>query len=694
MYQHIYFTLTITADSLSDARRQFGSIEGTLRTHFVRLGINNTAGSRLLPIGIDTRMQLLYNFSHMGAETHYKFNFIKERNAKHDWVNIVSPNNMIFYNDYFVLNKSKYGRVFYCLDYPGSLDSVILTELSQTDCVSYVTVNSELLDLSALKGEITRKHSRVGLKIESEKTRNRRNNDFLSDANPRLLNEMDRIELLSRDIETGDDHFFNTSILVMIICDSMDELKKNTEALISKVGVLSMDIKPAFNMQRQGLNSAYMFGIQEFKRVCNYSAPCLAMFMPFKTQEINEKGGIYYGVNQISQNPIFKDRKNLYSRHGLILGGSGGGKSVFSKWEIGSVYATNPDDCFIIIDPQGEYKKIVNDLDGSIISFDPKQDVYINPLDVDFDGVDYSTLQEVIDEKTDFIITLLSSCMRRDLEPDEAGILDEVVDRVYSDNYSLRKRLNGEGAEVTEFSVPNYMKVDKEMFDFDMDLDNEQQIRSYSPTLQDVYQKLLDSDKALAHKLAGHMQIFVNGSLNLFNHRTNVDLNNRLLCFDISVMKENLRSTCMLVMLEIMHRKTMENWKNGKWTRVQIDEFHELLRIESVANRVVQYFKEFRKFHGILTGITQNMADLLKNTANSDNLKSILSLSDFFVLLRQSSIDRGLLEDFFPWISPALFTFVEGARPATGLLVVDTTSIPFDIEISEDSYVYGLVNTD
>lgn len=320
---------------------------------------------------------------------------------------------------------------------------------------------------------------------------------------------------------------------------------------------------------------------------------------------------------------------------------------------------------------------------------------YVNPMDVNFEGVDYATLQEIIAEKTDFIITLLSSCMRRDIDSGEQGILDKVIDQVYSENYAMRKKLNGESGEVTEFSVPAYMQKDTTALPVITDMSAEEQERKYSPTLQDVYQKLKDMENDVtAQKLAAHMQIFVNGSLNLFNHKTNIDLNRKFLVFDISGIKENLRVTCMLVMLEIVKTKIKWNFARGNWTNVYIDEFHELLGVPAVADYVIKLWKEVGKLHGSMTGITQNMTDLINKSPNSDKLAAILSNTEYFAMLNQSTIDRRLLADFLPSISPAMFNFVEGASKGTGLLKMGPVTVPFDMRMSNECKLYQYVNTD
>ncbi|MDD4372170.1 MAG: hypothetical protein PHD56_14070, partial [Anaerostipes sp.] len=273
------------------------------------------------------------------------------------------------------------------------------------------------------------------------------------------------------------------------------------------------------------------------------------------------------------------------------------------------------------------------------------------------------------------------------------GIIDGVIERVYSQNYAMRKRLNGEVEKVSEYQVPEFMKIQQSVIVLDQELSVEEQVRAYSPTLQDIYQGLVDEGSNLSLHLAAAMEIFVNGSLNLFNHRTNVDLNNRFIVFDISGMKDNLRITSMLIMMETVRGKIKENSALKKWTHLYIDEFHELLGVEQVAGFILKLWKEIRKMSGILNGITQNMTDLLNND-NSNKLSAILSNTEYFALLSQSTLDKEKLMSFLPQISPAMFNFVDNAESGTGLLKMGNVTVPFDMRMSKDCEIYEIVNTD
>ena len=696
LYQTIYLTITIQSENLKEARNKFASIEASLRSAFIQIGINGMAGSQLYTVGINERMQKWYNFTHAGIKTDYKFDYFENLEMRRDWRSIISAGRFEIFNEYFRLNHCKYGRVMYISSYSSNLESSIISELSKINCTSYITVNSEIIENAAMKEELNRKHFRIGRKIENEKDRNRQKNDYLADASDVLLRQNDALTLLGRQIDSGDDHYFNTTILIMFLTNSQKELEDITEKVRGIATMKSCEVEVCFNMQREAINSAFLFGIQEFKRVCNFSAPNLAMFMPYKTQELNDENGVYCGLNQLSQNPILADRKLLENKHGVILGMSRKGKSTYAKLDIISNAAINTEDQIMIIDPHNEYGIVASapGIEGVVISFNSNEKVYVNPLDINFDGVDYSTLQEMIADKTDFVLTLLAKCMKRELDSEEQGVVDRVVEKVFSENYAMRRRLNGVGPEVTEYSIPAYMRTKEADMPTATDLSPEEQERIYSPMLQDIYQGFKDEESSVAHKLAAHMQIFVNGSLNLFNHRTNIDTKKHVVVFNLSGIKENLREIAELIMLQIFKNKLAENFKKGLWTHAYIDELHVLLENPMVADYVIKLWKEVGKLKGILTGITQNMTDLLQHSSDRGKIAAILSNSQYFVLFAQSTIDRKLLAEFLPSISPAMFNFVEGAAAGTGLLRLGSVTIPFDMRMSKESKIYKLVNTD
>ena len=227
---------------MADAKGTFSSIESTVRSAFVGIGVNGIQGSVMRTVDINERMQLLFNLTHIGIETDYEFDFDRELEAKHDWINIISPASVRFENEHFVMN-GQVGKVFYIHEYPKSLESDIISALSKMNCTSYITVNNELLDISGFKQEIARKYMGVGMKIENEKQRNRNNNDYLADASQKLLNEKEKLDQFSKELDSNDDHYFNSTMLVLIIANDEEELARIEEKLMNAASLKSLKLK-------------------------------------------------------------------------------------------------------------------------------------------------------------------------------------------------------------------------------------------------------------------------------------------------------------------------------------------------------------------------------------------------------------------------------------------------------------------
>ena len=688
LYSHIYLTLTIKASGMKDAVSTFTYVENSVRTSFQNMG----SGSSMRALSIDERIGVLYNFMHTGLGRGKGFCYSSMIRGGLDFLNVLSPACIEFENEYFYLNGCV-GKVMYMDEYPKSLESDIIAELSRLNCTCFVTMNNELLEKGVLKQEALKQYMALGIRIENEKQQNRSRNDFLTDASQKLLDQKERLEQFLRELDEKDDKYYNTTIMVTVLAKSKKELRKIEEKLAGTAGAKSFTLGSCFARQLSGLNSSLIYGVQEFKRPVNLSSGCLAMFIPYKSQEINDKGGIWYGINQLTGNIILVNKKKLKNHNCLILGQSGSGKSVFSKCEILSIFLCFPDDQVLIVDPQSEYGKIVSMMHGTVICFDTDKNYYINPLDVDFEGVDHAGLRQVIARKADFLITLISALLRRNLMPEEQGVIDRVADRVYSANFAMRKRLGGNGGRQSAYEVPGFMKDESATVSFSEKLSREEQIRAYSPILQDIYQGLMDEGTMISTSLAVALEIFVNGSLNLFNHRTNVDMSNRIISFDLSGLKDNLRTASMLIMMETLNDRIRSNGRTGRWTHLFIDEFHELLSMEQVAAFVLKLWKEVRKQSGILSGITQNMTDLL-NEEGSIKLSAILSNTECFALLSQSSTDKAILKDFLPGISHAMLDRLDDAPRGTGILKMGSVCIPFDMRMGTDTEIYRIVNTD
>lgn len=378
----------------------------------------------------------------------------------------------------------------------------------------------------------------------------------------------------------------------------------------------------------------------------------VAVFMPFTTRELFQDSteSLYYGLNALSNNLIMIDRKQLKNPNGLILGTRGSGKSFCAKREITNAFLACPNDDIIICDPEGEYSPLVNRLDGQIVKISPTSTQYINPLDI---NLNYSDGDNPLALKADFILSLCELVVgsREGLQPVEKTIIDRCVRLIY------RPYLNN----------PQPKNI---------------------PVLTDLYQALLQQEEKEARYIATALEIYVMGSLGVFNHPTNVNLNNRIVCYDIKELGTQLKKLGMIIVQDQVWGRVTANRSKGRATRYYMDEFHLLLREPQTASYTIEIWKRFRKWHGLPTGITQNLKDLL----NSKEIESILANSDFLYLLNQGASDRQILAERLN-VSPQQLSFITHSNEGEGLIFYGDTILPFVDHFPSDTELYRVMTT-
>ena len=376
-----------------------------------------------------------------------------------------------------------------------------------------------------------------------------------------------------------------------------------------------------------------------------------AIFVPFTTQELfqNGKESLYYGLNALSNNLIMVDRKALKNPNGLILGTPGSGKSFSAKREIANAFLVTDDDV-IICDPEAEYAALVQRFDGQVIHISPASTQYVNPMDI---NLNYSEEDNPIALKADFILSLCELVVggKEGLQPVEKTVIDRCVHQIYQKYF--------------EDPVPEKM-----------------------PLLEDLYNALLAQEEKEAHHVATALEIYVKGSLNLFNHRTNVDIDNRLVCYDIKELGKQLKKLGMLIVQDQVWGRVTANRSAGKATRYYMDEFHLLLKEEQTAAYSVEIWKRFRKWGGIPTGITQNVKDLL----SSHEVENIFENSDFVYMLNQAAGDRQILAKQLN-ISQHQLSYVTHSGEGEGLLFYGNVILPFVDRFPQDTELYRIMTT-
>lgn len=399
--------------------------------------------------------------------------------------------------------------------------------------------------------------------------------------------------------------------------------------------------------QEQGFLSSLPLGANQVEIQRGLTTSSTAIFVPFTTQELFQGGeALYYGVNALSGNLIMADRKRLKNPNGLILGTPGSGKSFSAKREIANAFLITADD-IAVIDPEAEYAPLVTALGGQVVKVSPTSSQYINPMDI---NLNYSEDDDPLILKSDFILSLVELMMGK-MEPDEKSIIDQCLRRVYHRFF--------------ENPVPEKM-----------------------PVLEDLYEEIKRYGGEKAQHVVDCMAIYVTGSLGIFNHRTNVDITSRIVCYDIKELGKQLKKLGMLVVQDQVWGRVTVNREARKSTRLYIDEFHLLLKEEQTAAYSVEIWKRFRKWGGIPTGITQNVKDLL----SSREIENIFENSDFIYMLNQAAGDRQILAKQLN-ISPHQLSYVTNSGAGEGLLFYGNVIIPFIDHFPKDTNLYKLLTT-
>ena len=456
---------------------------------------------------------------------------------------------------------------------------------------------------------------------------------------------------LLEELQNRNERFFLATLLVMNTADNYHQLDLNVKQAQSIALQHNCQLIPLDYQQEDGMVSCLPLGENQIQIQRGLTTSAAAVFMPFTTQELCQNGAeaLYYGLNALSNNLIMVDRKQLKNPNGLILGTPGSGKSFSAKREMSNVMLATDDDV-IICDPEGEYAPLVAQFGGQVIQISPTSSNYINPMEI---NLNYSDDDNPLSLKSDFILSLCELIVggRDGLQPIEKTVIDRAVHIVY------QPYLNDPQPENV-------------------------------PILEDLYNALRQQTEKEAQTLATALEIYVTGSLNVFNHRTNVDVNSRMVCYDIKELGKQLKKLGMLIVQDQVWGRVTANRSEGKSTRYYMDEFHLLLREEQTAAYSVEIWKRFRKWGGIPTGITQNVKDLLA----SQEVENILENSDFICMLNQASGDREILAKKLG-ISPYQLSYVTQSGEGEGLLFYGNVILPFQDHFPKNTMLYKVMTT-
>ena len=640
-----YITFGIEAESMREAKPRLDHVQTNLMNNFKRLGVV----AKVLN-GKD-RLQLMHAMFHMGDNDRFYFDWNWLAGSGLSVKDFIAPTSFSFPGGRTFTMGSLHGAMSYLQITASDLSDQLLKDFLDMETSEIVTMHIQSVDQTAAIKQI--KHTITELdrsKIEEQKKAVRAGYDM--DIIPSDLATYGKdAKALLKELQSQNERMFLITFLIMNTGRTEQELENNVFQASSIAQKHNCNLRRLDFQQEQGLMSSLPLAnnLIEIQRALTTSST--AIFIPFTTQELFQNGdeALYYGLNALSNNLIMVDRKKLKNPNGLILGTPGSGKSFSAKREITNAFLVTDDDV-IICDPEAEYTPLVNCLEGQVIKISPTSTHYINPMDI---NESYSEDDNPLALKADFILSLCELIVggKEGLQPIEKTVIDRCVHQIYQHYFEDPKPEN-------------------------------------MPLLEDLYHALLQQEEKEAHRVATALEIYVKGSLNLFNHRTNVDINNRFVCYDIKELGKQLKKIGMLIVQDQVWGRVTANRSAGKTTRYYMDEFHLLLKEEQTAAYSVEIWKRFRKWGGIPTGITQNVKDLL----SSREVENIFENSDFVYMLNQAAGDRQILAQQLN-ISPHQLSYVTHSGEGEGLLSYGNVILPFVDHFPTDLALYKIMTT-
>ena len=640
-----YLTFTIEANSVKTAKPRLERIETDILNNFKRLGVKAETLN-----GYD-RLEVMYGIFHLDEPEPFSFSW--------DWLapsglsvkDFIAPSSFEFKTGKHFHMGNKYGTASFLQIIAPELNDRLLADFLDMESSLIVTMHIQSVDQTTAIKTIKRKITDLDKsKIEEQKKAVRGGYDF--DILPSdLVTYGTEAKKLLQDLQSRNERMFLMTFIVLNTADKYPQLK-NTVLQAKSIAQKHNCILTCLDYQQeQGLMSSLPLGLNQIEIQRGLTTSSTAVFIPFTTQELFQDGkeALYCGLNALSNNLIMVDRKLLKNPNGMILGTPGSGKSFSAKREIANIFLVTDDD-IIICDPEAEYGTLVEHLKGQVIHISPTSSDYVNPMDL---NLNYSDDENPLSLKADFILSLCELIVggKEGLQPVEKTIIDRCVRLIYRDY------LND--------PVPEKM-----------------------PILEDLYNALRSQDEKEAQYIATALEIYVTGSLNVFNHRTNININNRIVSFDIKELGKQLKKIGMLIVQDAVWNRVTVNRDAQKSTRYFADEFHLLLKEEQTASYMVEIWKRFRKWGGIPTGITQNVKDLLA----SKEVENILENSDYIYMLNQAAGDRQILAQKLN-ISPHQLSYVTHSGEGEGLLFYGSTILPFVDRFPKDTLLYKLMTT-
>ena len=637
LMKELCVTVSVYKKGIEEARNYFLRMGNSLVNHFADLG------STCVEMETEKKLRILHDFYCAGEESSFQFDMKDSARKGHDFKDSICPDSFAFESDCFQMGE-RYGRVLYLKDYASYIKDNMISALADINRNMMLSIDIIPVPTDEAIQEVERRLLGVETNITNWQRRQNANQNY-SAAIPYDM-EMQRKESKEflNDLTTRDQRMMIAVLTLVHTADTKKQLDIDTEALLAIGREHMCQFAVLRYQQMDGLNTALPIGVRKIHALRTLTTESLAVLMPFRAQEVLDAGGIYMGVNAISHNLILVNRDNLLNPSAFVLGVPGSGKSMLTKLLI-VLIALSTDDHILIYDPEGEYQLLVEALYGIVLTFSAGGQVHLNAMDM---VKGYGEKDPIID-KSQFILSLFERISdHQAIGPKEKSILDRCVARVYQD---------GKKSGI----VPSFFQLRR---------------------------ILLEQTEPEAQELALMLELFTDGTLDIFAHPSNVDISNRIICFNTRDMTEDLKAVGQLVITDHMINRVATNWENGIRTHIFLDEFHTLLEHRYSENFFDSAYRRFRKRNAWVTSLTQNVEYVLDST----KARTMLSNSEFILMLNQAASDRDRLAELLH-ISQEQLNYVTNARAGNGLAKVGSSLVPFLNPFPKDTELYRLMTT-
>lgn len=634
--QEKYVTLSVCKKNIEDARAYFARAGAELTARFAALGAKATE--------MDTteKLRVLHDFYRSGEEVYFHFDARDMMRKGHDFRDYICPDSIEKHSDYLMLG-GKYARVIYLKDYASFISDQLVTKLTDQSRNMMLSIDIIPVATDEAVREVERKMLGVETNITNWQCRQNANNNFSAIVPYDMEQQRRETKEYMTDLTSRDQRMMLSVLTIVHLADTKAELDADTDALLKVAADHMCQMAVLRYQQLDGLNTALPIGTRKIDTFRTLTTESLAVFMPFKVQEIQEPGGIYFGENAISHNLILCNMKNLLNQSMMLLGIPGSGKSFFAKLLIVAIALSTKDD-IIILDPEGEYTPLVKALGGAVMCFAVGGSDWLNAMAMEEGYGEGSPVAF----KSQFIMSLLKQIDPDGIRAHHKSIIDRCVALVLQEQKKTGK----------------------------------------VPTLCTLREKLLEQPEQEARDMALTMELYTSGSLNIFAHETNVDTRNRIQSYDIHDLGEELKQPGFVTITDAMINRVNYNWAHGKKTHIFVDEFHIAYENEYSGNFFTSAWRQFRKRNAAPCAITQNVEYMLDSVQAS----TMVSNSEFVVMLNQAESDQERLSKLLN-ISPEQMSYVNGSEAGCGLMRYGSALVPFVNRFPANTELYKLITT-